>query len=248
MLDNSQSGDQNLQDDSQATSGNSPGKETKTPTGNTEEPKYTEAQWRSMQSNLRKQAQELKNRITEMESENLALKSVTDDNEALKSMVAELTGKIEEGIPDDAKSAFQEWGKKTMAHLEERTKLQKQIKQHESELKGYKDVERKQIATQLAKDYGVSADDLLTFTDVRDMKAYALDNGTPTARPQMQAGEEAGEVPEQVAERPPTSGSPGGGGQKSTFTSKEIDSMDVKTFAQHREAVLKALAGGKIKD
>ncbi len=171
---------QNPQNNSQTKAqGETQDKLVKTPTEDVEELKYTENQWRSMQQKLRKENQILKDTITERDTTISANESLIDDNEALKVMVAELNGKIEEGIPEDAKDAFTKWGKETMAYSVEKQRFQKELKQRDSELKGYRGAELKETATKLAAEHGVDVEELLLIPDVRDMKLYAFEHRNP---------------------------------------------------------------------
>jgi hypothetical protein len=176
----SQPGKNNPQNNPQGKpSGDAQDKAAKAPTGETEEPKYTETQWRDMQSKIRKSEADkykaLQDKYDKLETDNLALQSVVDDNEALKSAIADLNGKFEEGIPDDAKGAFKQWGKDLMATKVEHVKLNKQLREKDSALDGYKKGELKTTAEKLAKGNTELLEKLLMEPDVTAMKAYAFD-------------------------------------------------------------------------
>uniref|UniRef100_A0A6M3IPX7 Scaffolding protein n=1 Tax=viral metagenome TaxID=1070528 RepID=A0A6M3IPX7_9ZZZZ len=204
--------DQTVQDKVQETPPDAPQKGSETPK---EETKYTEKQWRDMQSKIRKAESErfsnLQEKYAKAESDMLALQSQLDDKtaieETLKGQIADYHSQIEEGLTDDGKPMFTKLQKDIIGLRERLARQTLEFQKRESELSKYKDTDRQNEATKLADKYGVNLDDLLGFKDVKEMKAYALDNFDPSklAQPQVEIkSEDEGKLPR--VETPVTTG------------------------------------------
>ncbi len=183
--------------------------------------------------------------IDALRTEKAALETQIEEQTVLKETIADLHGKLEEGISDDAKAEFNRWAKERSAIREERIRGSKDFKTMQEKLSKYEKSDREKMAETLSAESGVSKEELMTCLDETAMKAYAYDHRDTSVKAPEKVAE-----PEVVAEKMPPLEIPASqaGGPKTSFSKGEIDSMDVKTFAQHREAVLKALAGGKIKE
>jgi hypothetical protein len=130
-------------------------------------------------------------------------------------MVAKLHGEIEDGLPEDGKEAANKYLRKLATITESEVRQGREYRRLESKLKGYEKEELEEEAQKLATKHGIELNELLVFSDVRDMKAYALDHQTK----QVVQAETAGDVEKtEPAERPLASPlSAGGATDKSHY-------------------------------
>lgn len=221
------------------------------------ETKYTESQWREMQSKIRKAEAErinrLNDRISELESAKSTLESqvesLTTNEDVLKQTVADLHSQIEVGVPDDAKAIFNENQKLKVSVREREAKIKRELEMSKSELARFKDVERKQLAENLSAKYGVDTDTLMTFKDVKDMKAYALDNmDVSKFKPAEQPDTEVSPADSPLLPKPSSPQiQPQGSGADRKFSQEEVNSMNLDTYTKNREIILRQFQEGTLK-
>jgi hypothetical protein len=96
--------------------------------------------------------------------------------ETYKTHLADVSSQLEAGVPEDAKKLFEDYQKLKFSFNEAKIKAKKEVELTKAQLAKYLDVERKQTALTLAQRYSVDVNTLETFSDVKEMKAYALDN------------------------------------------------------------------------
>ncbi len=242
-----QLGNQKAQLESQDTPKQAPPEGNEALAGKTEVPKYTEKQWSAMRHKMQ-------SKINDLETTKGALESQVEDKDTNEEILREKLGKlqqeIDEGIPEDTKEVTKKYRERSDKLTEWEVKRKREFRKAEEAMAERNEEKRMELVQTLSEKYGVDADELLKFKDPKDMKAYALDNFdiSKVVKPKEETGGESPGPEIEKLEKPVVPGMGAGGGTKTTFTQGEIDSMDVKTFAQHREAVLKALTGGKVKD
>ncbi len=240
MANTSQLGNQKLQSVLQETLTETSAKGNETPTGK-DAPKYTESQWSKMRQSMQKRINELEVEKRTLSSQSEALES---DNDSLKETVVSLKQEVDDGLPEEAKDVVSQYRKKLSDLVKKEAEHKQEKSKWESRMKEIDESDRMELAQTLSDKFGVGFDVLLEQSNPEKMKAYAVDNFDPSMITKKETSQESeGEK----LDKPVLPGA-GGGGTKTIFSAGDIDEMDVKTFAQHRESVLKALAGGKIKD
>jgi septal ring factor EnvC (AmiA/AmiB activator) len=234
-----------VQEGSQATPKPSPQKTNEAPKGDKETPKYTEAQWSKMRRSLQ-------SRINELESDRNALSAHADtlesDNDALKGTVIELKKEIDDGVPEEATEVVKRYRQRLADLVTRESEHKANVRKFEGRIADIDRTDREALAQSLSEKFGVDYDELLNQPNPEKMKAYALDNfdlaKVKTEEPKAETPVGASEPVGEKLEAPVLPA--GGAGSKTRFTAEEIDNMDTKTFAEHRELVLKALTEGKI--
>lgn len=159
-----------------------PGKVAETPK---DEPRYTESQWRSMQANIRKEIQPLKDQIRKLEADNLALSAQNDDldtnSKVLQEKVASLTQEIDEGIPGEAKDVVAKYRELRDKTIKWQAEVKKEIAKHDEIITEATNMKLDKEATRLSEKFGIDKDTLLNFKDIAKMKEYAVDNFDPSS-------------------------------------------------------------------
>ncbi len=147
--------------------------------------------------------------------------------------LTEAQEKLVRKLISDAKA---EWGRDKKVLETKLTEVEKELGTHKSTREAVAAKSREIMAKELAVEFTVDPETLLKFGGSKPeiMKELA-----------QLIGKKKESTDEEIV--PDTLEGTGAGG-KTSFTAKEIDSMDTSSFTKHREAVLKALAGGKIKD
>ncbi len=230
------------QDEKQDTSSGSPKPGESSPDGEKTVRTYTETEYGKMRREMQLQINEAQKEVRELKAAHLTLQ---EDLEAAQRRSATLEEEVGEAYDDEKlKAVVLKFRKEKLDFENIKSTFSRDKEEFDRIARDANQKDMETLADKLATQFGVDVGALMKLDTPEKMKAYALDN-FDASKIKSDASQEAEET--ERLEKPVLPGV-GAGGPKTIFTSKDIDSMDVKTFAEHRENVLKALAGGKIKD